>query len=266
MMRSEMPQRFWNNMPELANLGQILARAPARVNEMIAVQRKTLGAGAFIPVSADLRQLREAVTWCEGCELYKHATQPVFGQGPSDARIVLIGEQPGDSEDRAGRPFVGPAGEVLNRAMAEAGMNRSHVYLTNAVKHFAFEGRGKRRIHRTPRLSEVTACKPWMEAELELVAPEFVVCLGATAAKAVFGAQFRLTEQRGKFLESKFADKTLATYHPSAVLRADSQAAQDELYRILVEDLKAVVTKTAKSARGVARAGADVSSRKSLFS
>jgi DNA polymerase len=233
---------------------------------MIAVQRKTPGAAAFVPQNADLRQLREAVSGCEGCELYKHATQPVFGEGPKDARVVLIGEQPGDSEDRAGRPFVGPAGEVLNRALAEAGMNRAEVYLTNAVKHFAFEERGKRRIHRTPRLSEVTACKPWMEAELEQVAPEFVVCLGATAAKAMFGAQFRLTEQRGKFIESRFATKTLATYHPSAVLRADSQAAQDELYRILVQDLKAVADETAKFARSeVGAARANESSRNSLF-
>jgi probable DNA metabolism protein len=266
MMRLEMPQRFWNNMPELANLGQVLAKAPTRVEEMIAVQKKMPGAGAFVPLNADLRQLRKAVTGCEGCELYKHATQPVFGEGPADARIVLIGEQPGDSEDRAGRPFVGPAGEVLNRAMAEAGMNRSKVYLTNAVKHFAFEERGKRRIHRTPRLSEVTACKPWMEAELEQVGPEIVVCLGATAAKAVFGAQFRLTEQRGKFLESKFAGKTLATYHPSAVLRADSQAAQGDLYRILVEDLKTVAAETSKSARNMTRAvSTTASNRKSLF-
>jgi uracil-DNA glycosylase len=254
MMRSEMPQRFWNNMPELANLGQILAKAPTRVEEMIAAKKRTPGAGAFIPPNADLRQLREAVSGCQGCELYKHATTPVFGEGPGDARVVLIGEQPGDSEDRAGRPFVGPAGEVLNRALAEAGMNRSEIYLTNAVKHFAFEERGKRRIHRTPRLSEVTACKPWMEAELERVAPEIIVCLGATAAKAVFGAQFRLTEQRGKFLESKFAGRTLATYHPSAVLRADSQAAQDELYRILVADLKTVVAETARIPQGAARA------------
>jgi DNA polymerase len=265
-MRSEMPQRFWNNMPELANLGQVLATAPARVDEMIAVQKRMPGAGAFVPPGADLRQLRDAVSGCEGCELYKHATQPVFGEGPADARVVLIGEQPGDSEDRAGRPFVGPAGEVLNRALAEAGMDRSDLYLTNAVKHFAFEERGKRRIHRTPRLSEVTACKPWMEAELERVSPEFVVCLGATAAKAVFGAQFRLTEQRGKFLESRFGDKTLATYHPSAVLRADSQAAQDELYRFLVEDLKRVAAATANSARGAARvANAGLPNRKSLF-
>ena len=266
MMRSEMPQRFWNNMPELANLGQVLAKAPGRVEEMIAVQKKTPGAGPFVPANADLRQLREAVTGCEGCELYKHATQPVFGEGPRDARIVLIGEQPGDSEDRAGRPFVGPAGEVLNRAMAEAGMNRPEVYLTNAVKHFAFEERGKRRIHRTPRLSEVTACKPWMEAELEQVAPEFVVCLGATAAKAVFGAQFRLTEQRGKFIESRFAGKTLATYHPSAVLRADSPAAQDDLFRILVADLKVVAAETTKFAReDVSAASRTASSKESLF-
>jgi DNA polymerase len=219
-----------------------------------------------VPANADLRQLREAVSGCEGCELYKHATQPVFGEGPMDARVVLIGEQPGDSEDRAGRPFVGPAGEVLNRALAEAGMRREELYLTNAVKHFAFEERGKRRIHRTPRLSEVTACKPWMEAELEQVAPEIVVCLGATAAKAVFGAQFRLTDQRGKFLESRFAGKTLATYHPSAVLRADSPAAQDELYRILVGDLKEVAAESGRLARGDASApAAQASHRKSLF-
>jgi len=265
MMRSEMPQRFWNTMPELANLGQVLAKAPGRVEEMIGMQKKTPGAGAFVPPSADLNQLRGAVKGCEGCELYKHATQPVFGEGPARARVVLIGEQPGDSEDRAGRPFVGPAGEVLNRVLAEAGIKRTEVYLTNAVKHFAFEERGKRRIHRTPRLSEVTACKPWIEAELEQVGPEIVVCLGATAAKAVFGAQFRLTEQRGKFLESKFAGKTLATYHPSAVLRADSQAGQDELYRILVADLKTVAAETANSQSATRVVSAVASSRKSLF-
>ena len=139
--------------------------------------------------------------------------------------------------------------------------------MTNAVKHFAFEERGKRRIHRTPRLSEVTACKPWMEAELEQVAPEIVVCLGATAARAVFGAQFRLTEQRGKFIESRFALKTLATYHPSAVLRADSQAAQDELYRLLVQDLKAIAVEAAKPARDEsgAPAGRSTSNKGSLF-
>ena len=262
MMRSEMPQRFWNNMPELANLGKILVKAPERVAQMIAVQRKTPGAWAFVSPNADLPQLRDAVSRCQGCELYQHATQPVFGEGPGNAKIVLIGEQPGDSEDRAGRPFVGPAGEILNRLLAEAGITRSEVYLTNAVKHFAFEERGKRRIHRTPRLSEVTACRPWMEAELAQVSPKIVVCLGATAAKAVFGGQFRLTEQRGKFIESRFTSKTLATYHPSAVLRADSQEAQNELYRILVQDLRAVVDEATKLARGEIRAASGTSPSK----
>ena len=228
---------------------------------------KGLGATPFVPPKASIAELRAAVQKCEGCELYCHATQAVFGEGPDAARLVLVGEQPGDKEDLAGHPFVGPAGILLNKALEDAGIERAEVYLTNAVKHFAFEERGKRRIHRTPRLSEVTACRPWMEAELERVAPEFVVCLGATAAKAVFGAQFRLTEERGRFLESRFCDKTLATYHPSAVLRADSQAAQDELFRILVADLKAVAVETGKSARAAARAvGANGSGRKSLFS
>ncbi|MGA2812963.1 MAG: UdgX family uracil-DNA binding protein [Candidatus Acidiferrum sp.] len=181
----------------------------------------------------------------QGCDLFKRATQAVFGEGPRDTRVMLIGEQPGDQEDRAGRPFVGPAGEVLDRALREAGMVRSEVYVTNAVKHFAFEERGKRRIHRTPRLSEVSACRPWMEAELEEIAPEIVVCLGATAAKAVFGAAFRLTEQHGKFLTSRSAAKTLATYHPSAVLRGDTREAREALYKLLLEDL----TKVAKESR-----------------
>lgn len=199
---------------------------------------KKSGAAAFVPADASLKKLGEAVQNCEGCDLYKFATQAVFGEGPATARMVLIGEQPGDQEDRAGRPFVGPAGEVLDRALHEAGIERKEVYVTNAVKHFAFEERGKRRIHRTPRLSEVTACRPWMEAEIAAIEPEVVVCLGATAAKAIFGPQFRLTVDRGKFFESRFAARTLATYHPSAILRGDTPEARDELYKMLVEDLK----------------------------
>jgi DNA polymerase len=176
MMRSEMPERFWKNMPELTNLPVILAKAPERVQNMMDLQNKTPGASGFVPERASLRQLREVIPQCRGCELYTSATQSVFGEGSADARIVLIGEQPGDQEDRASRPFVGPASEVLNRALHEAGIDRTEVYVTNAVKHFAFEERGKRRIHRTPRLSEVTACRPWMEAELAQIAPEFVVC------------------------------------------------------------------------------------------
>ena len=247
MMRSEMPQRFWQHMPEVANLPQILVRAPERVDQMIVQQKKMPGAAKYVPANADLALLRKTIPNCAGCELYKCATQPVFGEGPLEARIVLIGEQPGDQEDRAGRPFVGPAGEVLDRALREAGIERSTVYVTNAVKHFAFEERGKRRIHRTPRLSEVTACRPWLEAELKALEPEIVVCLGSTAAKAVFGAAFRLTEQRGKFLETRFATKTLATYHPSAILRADTPQAKQNLYRILLHDLAEVAEKSGKS-------------------
>jgi uracil-DNA glycosylase len=243
MMRSEMPQRFWNDMPEMAQLPGLLAGAPERVEQMVAMQKKTPGAAEFVPPGASLKKLREAMPACRGCELYKFATQPVFGEGPAKARVMLIGEQPGDQEDRAGRPFVGPAGEVLDRALHEAGIDRKEVYVTNAVKHFAFEERGKRRIHRTPRLSEVTACRPWMEAEIADVKPEIVVCLGATAAKAIFGAQFRLTEQRGKFLESRFTPRTLATYHPSAVLRGDTPEARDNLYKMLVNDLKVATGK-----------------------
>jgi uracil-DNA glycosylase len=219
---------------------------PERVEEMMALQKNLPGAAGFVPPNGNLKRLREAAQHCEGCELYKHATQAVFGEGPEHARVMLVGEQPGDQEDRAGKPFVGPAGEVLNRALKEAGMDRSQVYVTNAVKHFAFEERGKRRIHRTPRRSEVTACRPWMEAELAEISAEIVVCLGATAAKAVFGPQFRLTEHRGKFLASRFSEKTLATYHPSAVLRGDTPEAKDALYKMLLEDLHAVARESAK--------------------
>jgi uracil-DNA glycosylase len=257
MMRSEMPVRFWNRMPELQQLPKLLEDAPARVTEMIDMQKKNPGAARYIPPNARLGELRAAIPGCHGCELYRHATQPVFGEGPSNARVVLIGEQPGDAEDRAGRPFVGPAGEVLDRALAEAGLDRSRVYVTNAVKHFAFEERGKRRIHRTPKLSEVTACKPWLEAELARLKPAIVVCLGATAAKAVLGNQFRLTENRGKFLESRFTPRTIATYHPSAILRADTPASSDALYKLLRDDLalvaKATHAQTQSSHKGDAR-------------
>lgn len=212
----------------------------------MARQKKVPGATEFLPPKPDWKRLREAVQECEGCDLYKRATQAVFGEGPLHAGVMLIGEQPGDSEDRAGKPFVGPAGEVLDRALRDAGLERAEIYVTNAVKHFAYDERGKRRIHRTPRLSEVTACRPWLASELAVIAPEIVVCLGATAAKAVFGAAFRLTEQRGKFLASRFSEKTLATYHPSAVLRGDAPEAKEALYTMLLEDLKVVAQESAK--------------------
>ena len=197
-------------------------------------------AAPFVPENAGLGELTDAAAHCRGCDLYRHATQTVFGRGAADARIVFIGEQPGDYEDRQGAPFVGPAGEVLEKALAEAGLAREKLYVTNAVKHFKFEQRGKRRIHQTPRAAELNACRPWLEAELTLIKPYVLVCLGATAAKAIFGDKFRITRDRGRFAETRWAAKTIATYHPSAVLRGETEAQQAELYEMLLEDLKKV--------------------------
>jgi DNA polymerase len=211
---------------ELAELRRVEATAP--------------GAAQFVPPGAGLGELREAATRCTGCELYRRATQTVFGVGPSDARVVLVGEQPGDQEDLRGAPFVGPAGEVLDRALAEAGLPRERVYVTNAVKHFSFVERGTRRIHQTPRLGEMAACRPWLEAELAVLRPEVLACLGATAARALLGPEFRLMRERGRFMETRWAPRTLATLHPSAVLRGEDDATQARLYRMLADDLRLV--------------------------
>jgi uracil-DNA glycosylase len=184
-----------------------------------------------------LPALRRASAECRGCALYIKATQTVFGEGPEDARVVLVGEQPGDAEDRQGRPFVGPAGRLLEKALAEAGIRRESVYVTNAVKHFSFEERGKARIHKKPRPGEVRACRPWLEAELQALRPHVVMLLGATAAQAVFGPSFRITRDRGKPLESLLAPVVMATAHPSSVLRAPDPAAREAAYRALVADL-----------------------------
>jgi uracil-DNA glycosylase len=198
------------------------------------------GAADFVPGGATLVELRQAALRCQGCDLYRHATQTVFGRGPADARVVLVGEQPGDQEDRQGAPFVGPAGEVFDRALAEAGLVRERIYVTNVVKHFKFVERGKRRIHQTPRAAEIGACRPWLEAELAVIRPEVVVCLGATAARALLGPDFRIMKERGRWIESRWAPRTMATLHPSAVLRGEDDAAQERLYGMLLEDLRAV--------------------------
>jgi DNA polymerase len=199
-------------------------------------------AAPFVPAGADLDGLRAAAAHCTGCELCRHATQTVFGRGAHDARVVLVGEQPGDQEDRQGAPFVGPAGEVLDRALAEVGLPREQLYVTNVVKHFKFEQRGRRRIHQTPRASEITACRPWIEAELTLIRPEVLVCLGATAARALISSDFRILKDRGRFAASRWAPRTLATLHPSAVLRGEDDADQARLYTMLVEDLRQVAS------------------------
>ncbi|MGI5219498.1 UdgX family uracil-DNA binding protein [Nocardia sp. CA-290969] len=180
---------------------------------------KPVGAAQFVPAEADLDTVRAAAAGCRGCDLYRDATQTVFGEGPADARVVLVGEQPGDQEDTAGLPFVGPAGRLLDRALGEAGFDRGEVYVTNAVKHFKFVERGKRRIHKQPSRTEVVACSAWLATELELVAPELVVCLGAVAAKAVLGPATTVGELRGQVVDRGDYGVT-ATVHPSSVLRA----------------------------------------------
>lgn len=184
--------------------------------------------------------LAEAARGCEGCPLYLPATQTVFGEGPRDARVMLVGEQPGDQEDVAGHPFVGPAGKMLDRALADAGVDRRMVYVTNAVKHFKFEARGKRRIHSKPSGVEVNACLPWLEAEIQAVKPGLVVCLGATAGQALMGRDFRVTRDRGVILEHPNAGKVLATIHPSALLRMTGPGEREAEYAAFVEDLRLI--------------------------
>jgi DNA polymerase len=195
-------------------------------------------AAPFVPKSTSIRTLDAAAHNCRGCDLYKYATQVVFGEGSRAAHIMFIGEQPGDQEDRQGHPFVGPAGALLDKALAEAGIARTDVYVTNAVKHFKWEPRGKRRIHKKPRWSEVTACRPWLEAEVRAVKPAVVVCLGATAAQSVFGSAFRLMQQRGRPLASALAPRVVATIHPSAVLRAPDADGRRAAFETLVADLR----------------------------
>jgi DNA polymerase len=236
-LRRDIPQRFRETLPEAAAIPLLISGASSRA-EALRHAAGGVTSRALVPQTTDLAVLRSAVTSCTGCDLYRQATQAVFGEGPSTAPMVLVGEQPGDAEDRAGRPFVGPAGELLDRALRAAGVVRSDVYVTNAVKHFAWEPRGKRRIHRTPRLSEVRACRPWVEAELAAIAPRVIVCLGGTAAQALLGPQARVSALRGRVLTGQsWARIVVVTLHPAAVLRAEDPAAQDAAYASLVADL-----------------------------
>src|SRR5687768_12586662 len=197
-------------------------------------------AADFLPERTTLPSLRKAAADCRGCDLYKDATQTVFGEGPEDARIVMVGEQPGDREDIAGRPFVGPAGVLFDRAIEEAGLVRDDIYFTNVVKHFKHVMRGKRRIHKKPDLEEIRACAPWLEAELTRIGPEVLVLLGASAAQALLGRSFRVTQQRGTFVESPLAPLVTATVHPSSILRAPDDDARREEMRAFVADLKKI--------------------------
>lgn len=190
----------------------------------------------FLPEQRSLETLRGAVQECQGCDLYQNATQAVFGEGPKDATLILVGEQPGDEEDKLGHPFIGPAGRLLDKVLEEVGIPRDDVYVTNAVKHFKWEPRGKRRMHSKPRAGEVRACKPWLEAELTVVDPQILVLLGATAAQSLLGTKFRVTQHRGEPLSTPHAAVTFVTVHPSSVLRAPTSEARQEAREALLAD------------------------------
>lgn len=216
--------------------------AIAGISKGMVTRRKT-AVQAELPLMVKPRGLevlaREAKD-CRNCELWKRGTQTVFGEGQAHARVFFIGEQPGDKEDLEGRPFVGPAGSLLNTALEQAGIDRTQVYVTNAVKHFKWEPRGKRRIHQKPNAAEVSACRPWLDGELAAVQPEIVVCLGATAAQAIMGRTFRVTKQRGDFVHSPEGYTVVATVHPSSILRAPDEEARHEEMRLFVDDLRKV--------------------------
>ena len=194
----------------------------------------------FLPGRRSLKALREAAAGCRGCHLWRGATQTVFGEGRKASRVMLVGEQPGDREDRAGEPFVGPAGRELDRGLEAAGIDRADAYVTNVVKHFKFEERGRRRIHQTPKRFEIDACRPWLEEELKVVKPEALILLGATAAKALLGTSFKVTQHRGELLDSELAPIVTATIHPSAILRGTDDASRQEEREAFAEDLRVV--------------------------
>ena len=209
------------------------------------INRQT-SAENFLPAHLTLDKLRKAARSCRGCDLYKHATQTVFGEGPKQARLVFVGEQPGDMEDRQGRPFVGPAGRILDRALEEANIPREEVYVTNAVKHFKWIQRGKRRMHQKPLIRQVISCKPWLEAEIKIVSPKVVVCLGVTAAQSMLGRVVRIAKERGKRLDSEFGGTIFVTTHLSAIVRQRQKADRGKEYLDFLADIKLVRKHLAK--------------------
>jgi DNA polymerase len=202
-----------------------------------------------LPTALTLEKLRKEAAGCRACPLWKNATQTVFGEGNPKARIMLVGEQPGDAEDRAGHPFVGPAGRILDQALSEAGIDRALTYVTNAVKHFKWEARGKRRLHKTPAQREIEACHQWLEREMAAVKPSLIVCLGATAAKALLGPAFRITRERGKVIKREGLPPTLATFHPSYVLRLKGRPGGEEAHAQFVADLRSAAEFLARQVR-----------------
>ncbi len=245
-MRAEMPLKHWATLPETEIIEDLLEDAPRRVAEMArqgkAAERPEKSAAQLAAQALSLPQLRDAAKTCRACPLHCQATQTVFGEGPMDAKLVLVGEQPGDEEDQTGRPFIGPAGKLLDEVLNQVGIDRKAVYVTNAVKHFKWEPRGKRRLHKTPSARESAACAPWLAAELSLIRPPKLVCLGATAARAVFGRDFRLTDQRGQPRPTPWSPWTMATWHPSALLRIPDAQRREQSRRQFEADLRKIIT------------------------
>ena len=247
-MRSEMPVRYWKNLPEVSLLPGLITQSQTRVSTMVAIQQQKQTAAPFVPAQHTLPVLRTALPACKGCELYLHATQVVPGRGANHAALMLVGEQPGDQEDVQGEPFVGPAGKLLDRVMEDLGIDRSEIFVTNAVKHFKYVQRGKLRLHQNPRMSEISACRPWLLAEIDAVRPKVVLCLGASASKSLLGGTFALMRDHGKLRETPYAQNVMATIHPSAVLRARDEISRKQLHEMLAVDLAAAWTAAAKPA------------------
>ncbi|HEX2918917.1 MAG TPA: UdgX family uracil-DNA binding protein, partial [Edaphobacter sp.] len=236
-MRSHMPVKYWSSLPEIDLLPTLITRAGSRVASMVTTQRATPSAQPFVPADATLPMIRQALPACQGCSLFRHATQAVAGRGPSTASPMLVGEQPGDKEDLAGEPFIGPAGELLRRALQELGISAPDLYMTNAVKHFKYVQRGKLRIHKNPAQSEVNACRPWLEAEIQALKPRVILCMGATSARALLGSTFALMRDHGRPISTRYCDQTIATVHPSAILRTTDKDKAKDLYELMKSDL-----------------------------
>ncbi len=276
-MQKEMPKKHWATMPETQLIPGLLKDAPKRVEEMVKRAAKkplvkpkapgklialhdcdnTGSAADFLPATKSLPQLREAARSCRGCDIYCNATQVVFGDGPADALVMFVGEQPGDQEDRAGKPFIGPAGQMLDEVLHDVGIDRANdVYVTNAVKHFKWEPRGKMRLHSKPSARESAACRPWLEAEIAAINPQMIVCLGATAAQSLLGAGFRITKSRGEVMtDQPWAPWVMATYHPSALLRMPDEAARRQAQQDFTDDLRVAARQIAEFKANRAAAG-----------
>ena len=246
-MKREMPVRHWATLPETSIIADMLMEAPMRVKKMIETQEGNARSAAdYLPEEITYSSLKKAADHCKGCDLYKCATQTVFGEGPVNARLMLIGEQPGNDEDLKGHVFVGPAGKILDKAMAEAGLNRDEVYITNAVKHFKFRLEKERRMHRSPDAREINACKPWLLSEMDVVKPDLILCMGATAAKSLIGHGFTLKKEHGKWIDGPNNARITSTYHPSAVLRSFGHGDDQRIYDTIVADLKKMKAELAR--------------------